>query len=73
MLKEQKGVCAICHQPETAIGRGGKVVNLGVDHDHVTGQVRHLLCYRCNTSLGLLRENPEIIERMLSYARISCV
>lgn len=49
MIENQGNVCACCHQPETAT-KNGKVMNLAVDHDHHTGEVRGLLCYSCNRS-----------------------
>ncbi len=42
LLKSQDGVCAICKMPCVT----GK--RLHVDHDHMTGEIRGLLCYRCN-------------------------
>ncbi len=56
-LVSQNGVCAICHQPETA-KRKGKPLPLVVDHDHKTGKVRSLLCSKCNAAIGMLCENP---------------
>ena len=55
-LASQNGVCAICKQPEThPIKRGSSTVrSLAIDHDHITGKVRGLLCFRCNTSVHLL-------------------
>ena len=44
MLAEQGGVCAICGSPP-------KSRRLHVDHDHKTGAVRGLLCFRCNRAL----------------------
>lgn len=41
ILKAQNGVCAVCFRPPR-----GKL--LSVDHDHVTGFVRGLLCNGCN-------------------------
>jgi hypothetical protein len=41
ILKHQDGVCYICGQKPTKR-------RLAVDHDHVTGVVRGLLCFRCN-------------------------
>lgn len=46
MLKEQKGVCAICGK----INKSGN--RLSVDHNHLTGRVRGLLCTTCNSALG---------------------
>ena len=67
-LSAQKGVCAICEQPETRIFRG-KIGLLNVDHDHSTGQIRDLLCNACNVSLGGFRDSPELLERAASYLR----
>ena len=51
-LKDQNGVCAICKQPEIRkCNRTNTVHDLSVDHDHVTKQVRGLLCGACNTAL----------------------
>lgn len=38
-----------------------------VDHDHVTGKVRKLLCMSCNTSLGHLQEDPELFNKCIQY------
>jgi hypothetical protein len=44
LLKAQGGGCAIC-------GTKPKTRRLHVDHDHKTGEVRGLLCHRCNRVL----------------------
>lgn len=61
MWVEQLGVCAICHRPDPTHQ------NLVVDHDHETGLVRGLLCHPCNTALGIVRDDPEHLTRMVSY------
>lgn len=38
-----------------------------VDHNHVTGKVRGLLCHGCNLALGLLHEDPKKISQLLKY------
>lgn len=74
MLKAQGGVCAICKEPEKAIGSGGKVKSLSVDHDHTCcgygkscGKcVRGLLCGRCNKFVGWI-ENEEMFKGAMNY------
>lgn len=66
MLAEQNGVCAICKLPELSIRRG-TYKSLDVDHNHATDAIRGLLCSACNSSLGLLREDPIRIQAMLAY------
>lgn len=38
-----------------------------LDHNHVTGEVRNFICNRCNTTLGLVDESPDVLQRMISY------
>lgn len=62
----QEGLCAICRQPETAT-RKGKAKALAVDHDHQTGQVRSLLCSRCNVAIGYLNDDPDLMRAAAVY------
>jgi hypothetical protein len=62
MLAAQGERCGICQRHQSELSR-----RLAVDHNHSTGRVRGLLCNACNTSLGKLREDPEIINKMLEY------
>lgn len=66
MLADQKGVCAICEQPETAMFNGRPKV-MHVDHDHATGQIRALLCGSCNGMLGLAKDKPETLRAAAIY------
>lgn len=68
MFAEQDGRCKICKKPETR-ETGGKVHSLSVDHCHVTGVVRGLLCHRCNVSLGGFYDDPELLEQAAVYLR----
>ncbi len=70
LFHKQSGVCAICKSSETAT-RMGKIKALAVDHDHNTGQVRGLLCSDCNTGIGKLKEDPEILHSALRYLNLS--
>lgn len=59
MLAQQGGVCALCGAPP---GR----YRHAVDHDHVTGRIRGLLCMGCNRSLGWVeRVNLEAVAAYL--------
>lgn len=65
LVQQQDGICAICGQPETAKDRAGRV-QLRVDHDHVTGRVRGLLCHNCNTVLAYV-ERASWLHSALAY------
>jgi hypothetical protein len=57
----QHSECMICGQPETE----GK--RLSVDHDHDTGQIRGLLCRRCNRGIGIVLDNPVHLRQGVAY------
>jgi hypothetical protein len=59
LLTEQGGACAICRR--RAKGR------LCVDHCHVTGTVRGLLCSECNCALGYLKDDQASLVAALAY------
>jgi hypothetical protein len=72
LLKEQNYACAICKKPETVLdNRNNKPKSLAVDHNHVTGEIRGLLCSQCNRSLGGFQDNPEILKQAISYLKES--
>jgi len=61
MLRSQDGKCGICAKDLNE--------SLHVDHCHVTGKVRGLLCNNCNVGIGLLGDTVEAIEAALRYLR----
>jgi hypothetical protein len=63
MVADQGGVCKICGQPPS------DRMWLDIDHDHETGKVRGLLCSQCNTAIGLLREDPEVLAAAALYLK----
>jgi hypothetical protein len=65
-LMQQKGVCAICKQPEINTFRG-RVRALAIDHDHRTGAIRDLLCYNCNNILGQCNDDPDRLRACIDY------
>lgn len=65
MLFIQNYACAICHRTLNELDHG-----LVVDHDHVTGKVRSLLCGNCNTAIGLLGDDVVRMERAKEYVKL---
>lgn len=61
MLSHQKGVCAICNH-ECKIRK-----SLSVDHCHKTKIVRGLLCHACNTTIGQMKESPQLLRKAADY------
>jgi len=65
LYTEQEGRCAICAD---FIAFGGTVsTSVAIDHDHETGQIRGLLCPRCNSLLGFARDSTIILNNAVKY------
>ena len=63
LLKNQNGKCAICKKnPKPNKG-------LAVDHSHITGKIRGLLCYKCNNGLGLFDDNISYLKNAIGYLK----
>lgn len=58
LAKRQGGRCAICRR---------KAKTLCVDHDHDTGFVRGLLCFRCNQALGFFGDSVQSLKQAMEY------
>ena len=68
MMQKQDNKCAICNQYETRTARDGKsITRLCIDHDHDTNKVRALLCHDCNTTLGKMKDSPELLLKAADY------
>lgn len=61
MYAEQEGRCGICRNEPKGTHR------LHIDHDHDTNIVRALLCSKCNTAIGLMDENTELLAAASRY------
>ena len=66
LLNKQNGVCAICGRKENFMNRG-TLYSLAIDHDHITNEVRGLLCRDCNVMLGLAKDNTETLKNAIQY------
>jgi len=66
MFEEQDGECAICKR-EMVRDRGPAENHCCIDHDHDSGKVRGLLCLKCNTGIGMLKDNPKVLRAAADY------
>lgn len=62
ILLKQDNRCAICGCYSDKQKR-----KFAVDHNHITKEVRGLLCSNCNTGIGSLKENKQIFENAMEY------
>jgi len=53
--------CELCHAEFSETARKN------IDHDHVTGKVRGVLCGHCNRGLGHFKDDPELLKRAINY------
>lgn len=62
LLERQGEQCAICRCVIKPVGR-----ETHIDHDHVSGTVRGLLCERCNVGLGSFKDRPGVLRAAAAY------
>ena len=66
LFEKQEGCCAICGIHQTEIEK-----SLAVDHCHSTGKVRGLLCFDCNTGIGKLKDDYELVYKAYRYLKFA--
>jgi hypothetical protein len=64
----QNYACAICKKSELIFKNG-----MAVDHNHKTGEVRGLLCWKCNKALGRFEDNDELVISAADYLKVTPV
>ena len=57
LLEKQNGKCLVCKEAK----------KLYVDHDHVNGEVRGLLCHVCNILVGYFEKSPTRWDSVKQY------
>lgn len=71
LLELQGFACRCCGAPlattRDLCTEGQQVAH--VDHDHNTGTVRGLLCRKCNSAAGYLRDDPNLAATLSSYLK----
>ena len=64
LLEQGDFKCWVCKKEQEHF-----VKNLNVDHDHLTGEVRGLLCYTCNRQVIGKHRDPEIFLHAYEYLK----
>ena len=62
LLASQGGVCGICGSHSSGSGK-----DWYMDHNHVTGEVRGMLCVTCNSGLGFFKDSLEVLSKAIKY------
>jgi hypothetical protein len=62
IFSKQMGKCTICQRHQSELS-----CKLCVDHNHITGEIRGLLCRNCNLILGNSKESPTILSNCINY------
>jgi Recombination endonuclease VII len=62
IVAHQGRACALCGKTLT---KKGEPLRLAIDHDHSSGLIRGLLCFRCNIMLGSL--TLDFVKKILAY------
>ncbi len=78
MLKQQEHCCAICRKRLEHFKDSGRRENaMNIDHCHLTGKVRGILCSGCNRGLGAFRDSPDSLRAAADYltrsTAVSCI
>lgn len=65
-ILKQNNICLICKQ-KFIIGDFKKDPN--IDHNHLTGKFRGILCKECNILLGMAKDNIQILIKAIEYLK----
>ena len=63
-FEAQGGKCAICGRNNSGRSNSKRFC---VDHNHITGQVRGLLCHPCNSGIGKLKDDVDLLQKAIHY------
>lgn len=69
LYTKQRGLCGICGEPERGVSKYGVAIQLAVDHCHVSGNIRKLLCRSCNVGLGNFKDDVKLMRKAIKYLK----
>jgi len=61
LLTKSQNACQICKRKE----------DLCIDHCHKTNKVRGILCKNCNTGIGMLQDDIEVLSKSIAYLEMA--
>lgn len=64
LFNGQNGCCAICGRHQSEL-----IKAMAVDHNHITKEIRGLLCSQCNIFLGYCKDNIVCFENAIDYLK----
>ena len=64
-LTKQNGRCLLCETRLTLVSHTGS--SAVVDHCHVNGHIRGILCNECNRGLGYFKDNMNTFKNAIKY------
>ena len=70
LLTEQDQSCKICSRRFDLSDQSRRP---HVDHCHKTGKVRGILCFKCNTAIGKLNDDPRLLRAAAAYLEDECL
>ena len=66
IVEKQGGKCPVCKK---LLSETTKTKSPHVDHNHITGNIRGVLCGKCNRGIGFIEDNVEIAKNIIEYLK----
>jgi hypothetical protein len=67
IFEKQGGVCGACATSDHGHPRIAGSAGWCLDHCHTTGEIRGVLCWRCNLALGYVSDSTERLQGLINY------
>jgi hypothetical protein len=61
------GLCDVCGNPPEKLRKSGVTESLHIEHNHITGKFRGLVCHKCNLGMGLLNDSADLLRKAADF------